>query len=87
VNGTVQITVDGERVDAAEGASLTAAFVGARRWRLRDNPVSGEPRGPFCGMGACFECEVTVDGRPHVRACLTRVVAGMAVETSPERGR
>lgn len=80
-----RITIDGEPVDAAVGTSLTAVFVAERRWRLRDNPVSGEPRGPFCGMGVCFECEVTVDGRPGVRACLTRVLPGMTVETGPRR--
>ncbi|MEU5884382.1 (2Fe-2S)-binding protein [Spirillospora sp. NPDC047279] len=78
---TVRITVDGEPVEAPAGSSLTAAFVGTRRWRLRDHPISGEPRGPFCGMGVCFECEVTVDGRPGVRACLERVAPGMTVET------
>lgn len=80
-----RITIDGEPVDAAVGTSLTAVFVAGRRWRLRDNPVSGEPRGPFCGMGVCFECEVTVDGRPGVRACLTRVLPGMTVETGSRR--
>ena len=31
--------------------------------------VTGEPRGPLCGMGICFECRTTVDGREHVRSC------------------
>ena len=74
-----RITIDGEPVDAAAGTSLTAVFVAARRWRLRDNPVSGEPRGPFCGMGVCFECLVRVDGE-LVRACVVRVREGMQVE-------
>ncbi len=44
---------------------------------------SGAPRGPFCGMGVCFDCLVTVDGRPSQRACLTKVEAGMDVRSSP----
>ena len=44
---------------------------------------SGAPRGPFCGMGVCFDCLVTVDGRPSQRACLTKVSAGMDVRSSP----
>ena len=40
---------------------------------------SGAPRGLFCGMGACFDCVVTVDGRIGQRACLTQAVEGMAV--------
>ena len=31
-------------------------------------------------MGICFECLVRVDGRQNVRACMTRVRAGMRVE-------
>ena len=27
------------------------------------------PRGPFCGVGACSQCLVRVNGRPNVRAC------------------
>jgi predicted molibdopterin-dependent oxidoreductase YjgC len=75
------ITVDGSPLTVVEGISLTAALVGDDRWHLRRNPVSGDPRGPFCGMGVCFECELTVDGRAGVRACLTRVTPGMRVET------
>ncbi|GAA1016331.1 proline dehydrogenase [Acrocarpospora pleiomorpha] len=75
------IIVDDRPVTAVAGVSLTAALVGDRRWALRRNPVDGGPRGPFCGMGVCFECEVTVDGVSSVRACLTRIRPGMRVDT------
>ncbi|MEU4834646.1 (2Fe-2S)-binding protein [Streptosporangium sp. NPDC023615] len=77
-----EIIVDGDPVRAVDGISLAAVLVGERRWGLRRNPVGGDPRGPFCGMGVCFECEVTVDGRPWVRACITKIYAGMRVETT-----
>ncbi|MGA5760353.1 (2Fe-2S)-binding protein [Nonomuraea bangladeshensis] len=79
---TVTIEVNGRPVNAVKGVSLAAALVGDRIWAFRRNPVSDEPRGPFCGMGICLECEVTVDGRPGVRACLTPVCPGMRVETA-----
>jgi len=31
--------------------------------------VSGEPRGPLCGMGTCFECRVEVNGQGQRRSC------------------
>jgi len=65
---TVAIVVDGERVDATPGIPL-GAVLHARR-----------PRALFCGMGVCFDCLVTVDGRAGVRACVTLVRAGMRVE-------
>ncbi|MGI5272392.1 (2Fe-2S)-binding protein [Nonomuraea sp. CA-218870] len=79
---TVTIEVNGRQVSVVEGVSLAAALVGDRTWTFRRNPVSEEPRGPFCGMGVCLECEVTVDGRPGVRACLTPVRPGMRVRTA-----
>ena len=33
-------------------------------------------------MGVCFDCEVTVDGRIDVRACLIDVSDGMVVSTA-----
>lgn len=63
---------------------LTAALVGSGRWPLRSHPVTGEPRGPLCGMGACLECEVQVDDERDVRACLTAVRDGMRVVTGKD---
>jgi len=79
---SVQITVDGVVVHIEAGSVLTAALVGSGHWGLRAHPVTGEPRGPLCGMGACLECEVQVDDQRDVRACLTAVREGMRVVTS-----
>jgi len=38
------------------------------------------PRGYFCGMGACFDCLVTVDGMHNVRACLAVVRPGIRID-------
>ena len=44
--------------------------------------VTGEPRGPLCGMGICFECRVTIDGVQHQRSCQVLCAEGMKVRTS-----
>lgn len=75
----ISIDVDGQRVTAIEGQLLTSVLIGAGSWIFRTHLVSGEPRGPFCGMGSCYECELTVDGRRAVRACLVRTHDGMTV--------
>ena len=77
----VEILVDGHAVRALDGQSVAGALHQAGVAVLRRNPVTGEPRGAYCGMGVCFECELTVDGRAGTRACLTRVTPGMRVET------
>jgi predicted molibdopterin-dependent oxidoreductase YjgC len=77
----VDIIVDGRAVAALEGQSLAGALHHAGVDVLRRNPVTGDPRGAFCGMGVCFECELTVDGVPGIRACMTHVLAGLRVDT------
>jgi sarcosine oxidase subunit alpha len=70
-----RVFVDGLPVDVPPGARLTAAL-GLPPVAGRD--LSGAPRGPLCGMGQCFECRVTVDGR-EVLACLTPATEGLEV--------
>ena len=47
----------------------------------RTTPVTGAPRAPYCLMGVCFDCLVTIDGVGSRQACLVPVREGMAVET------
>ncbi len=76
------IEVDGHVIDARTGQSLASALVGSGAWAIQRNPVSGELRGPYCGMGVCFECEVQVVDLGTVRSCLIEVADGMVVRTS-----
>ena len=41
---------------------MSAAMLAAGVGRTRTTPVSGAPRLPYCMMGVCFDCLVTVDG-------------------------
>ncbi|GAA1327143.1 (2Fe-2S)-binding protein [Actinocatenispora thailandica] len=77
----VSIVVDGRPVPAHPGESLAAALfaAGARATR---RTASGALRGPYCNMGVCFECLVTVDGVPAIRSCTLPVRAGIRVETN-----
>jgi D-hydroxyproline dehydrogenase subunit gamma len=72
----VPVTLDGVRLDLPEGANLAAALLGAGIDRFRAKPVSGAPRGPFCMMGACFDCLIEVDGVTR-QACMMQVQAGL----------
>jgi predicted molibdopterin-dependent oxidoreductase YjgC len=74
----VRIEVDGMPLEAREGDSVASALLAAGRRALRKGPDDA-PRGVFCGIGACFDCLVTIDGRPGQRACLAPVRDGMSV--------
>jgi D-hydroxyproline dehydrogenase subunit gamma len=82
----VLLVVDGREVLAYEGESVAAALLATGQRALHTAPRRAEPRGMYCGIGLCFECAVTVDGRPGVRACLTPVRDGLAVTTAASRG-
>lgn len=81
MSGQVTITVNGTSLRCASSATVAAALLANGRGpALRRTDMSGQPRGLFCGMGLCFDCLVTVDGRPGVRACITNVGDGMRIE-------
>ena len=75
------VQVDGRPVAAAAGQTVAAVLLAQGIRQFRRTATRGEPRGVFCGMGVCYECLVTVDGVPNVRACMTVVGPGMIVET------
>lgn len=77
----ITITVDGERVRVTQNVSIAAAILISGRSATRRS-VTGEERGPLCGMGVCFECRVTVDGERHVRSCQRLCRDGMEVRTT-----
>ena len=76
----IRITVDGETLDVEEGVPVAVALANAGRSALRQS-ATGERRGVLCAMGVCYECRVTIDGRPHRRACLELCSEGMEVRT------
>ncbi|ODA90511.1 sarcosine oxidase subunit alpha [Leifsonia xyli subsp. xyli] len=77
----VEIELDGERLACFGGETVAAALLAAGVYRF-GTTRDGEPRQPFCNMGTCFDCAVTIDGRALTRSCLTTVRDGMRVETT-----
>jgi glycine/D-amino acid oxidase-like deaminating enzyme len=77
----VRFTFDGVAIVARAGESIGAALAASGTLALR-RTRQGQPRGLHCGMGSCFDCIVTVDGRTGVRACLEKAKPGMAVRSA-----
>jgi D-hydroxyproline dehydrogenase subunit gamma len=80
--GPTDLTIwfDGAAVPARSEDSIAVALLAAGITTTRLTPVSNAPRGPYCMMGACFECLAVVDGRANVQTCMTPVRDGMRVE-------
>ena len=75
----VTISLNGRDYEVPPGTSVAAAMLMAGLPTRHSE--SGQPRAPLCGMGICFECRVTINGEPHIRACMTTCVEGMKVVT------
>ncbi|MBM3523482.1 MAG: FAD-dependent oxidoreductase, partial [Alphaproteobacteria bacterium] len=78
---TVAFTYDGREVTGYEGETIAAALSAAGILELR-HATGGTRRGLWCGMGACFECLVTIDGQGSQRACLAKLRAGAVVTST-----
>lgn len=83
----VDIIVDGHPVPAFAGETVAAALLAAGKRALRKTARRSSPRGLYCGVGVCFDCVMTVDGRPNVRTCQIEVRPGMCVESQTGDGR
>jgi NADPH-dependent 2,4-dienoyl-CoA reductase/sulfur reductase-like enzyme len=81
----LSITIDGTRAKVPAGCTVAVAVCAATGGVTRQS-ASGEPRGPVCGMGVCFECRVEIDGKQQRRSCQTPVRAGMEILTSAQAG-
>lgn len=75
----ITITVNGAQVQVPAGITVAVALM------LLNQPcrvsVLGQPRGPLCAMGICYECRVTIDGTPNRLGCQTLCAPGMEVRT------
>lgn len=77
---TVTLVVNGVSVEMPSGSMVSAAILKTGTSTFRRS-VTGEPRGPLCGMGICFECRVVINGEAHCRSCQTVCKDGMDVRT------
>jgi predicted molibdopterin-dependent oxidoreductase YjgC len=81
----VAVSFEGQPLYLPQGANLAAALLAAGVGVFRHSPVSGDPRAPFCMMGACFDCLVDIDGITR-QACMIEVAEGLEIRQprSPE---
>ena len=86
--GRIGLTLNGAPVTAHAGETIATVLlvVGISTFNVTR---TGQPRGPYCNMGTCFECQVRVaDPGSSVfhwrRACMHPVEAGMTITTGAQ---
>ncbi|PKU22670.1 (2Fe-2S)-binding protein [Telmatospirillum siberiense] len=76
---TVTVIINSRPVPVPLGSTAAAALL-AGGSNVSGSTGDDRPRGPFCLMGACFGCRVTIDGESGRRACMTSVQDGMRID-------
>jgi D-hydroxyproline dehydrogenase subunit gamma len=71
----IKLFINGNAIEVPAGTSVAAAVIRA------GYPSFRKDRGPLCGIGVCFECRVTLNGRAHERSCQLICEPGMEVST------
>ena len=74
------IRLNGSALTVPAGVTVAVAILMSGEMQFRTS-VSGQPRGPLCGMGICYECRVTIDGEAHARSCQIIALDGMEILT------
>jgi predicted molibdopterin-dependent oxidoreductase YjgC len=77
----IDMSVNGHPVEAYAGETVSTVLLTSGHIIFQYDAETHMPRSLFCGMGVCYNCLVTIDGVPNIRACVTPVAAGMVVET------
>lgn len=80
----LSFTIDGQPATARAGDTVAAALLAhdgmaTRRTGISHRGINGALRMPFCMMGVCFDCVVTIDGLPNQQACMIDLTQGMDV--------
>ena len=70
---------DNKKIPFTHGMSVAAALLRAGITDFRQTQVGNLPRGPFCMMGACFDCLLVIDGMPNRQGCMTPAKQGIRI--------
>lgn len=83
---SISISINGKEVKVLPNDTVASSALCMGLSHTRTTAISGAPRAPFCLMGVCYECLMTIDGVPNQRACMTTVKEGMCIESQQGAG-
>lgn len=76
----ITVNLNAAPVETEAGQSVAAVLMGEGIKAWRTTRHEGKPRGLFCGIGACYDCLITIDGEPNQRACMVQACDSMNIE-------
>lgn len=78
---SISLIIDGRTISAYEGELVSTVLLAEGIRTFSHKLKTGKPAGVYCGMGVCYECLVTINGVPNLRACQTPAADQMVIET------
>ena len=76
----LKLRIEDREYEVPVGISVAAAVLLCGFNKARNTPVTDSPRLPYCMMGICFDCLMTIDGVPNQQACQLVVRENMTIE-------
>ena len=77
---TLIVQINGVTLPVPYGSTVAVAL--AIAGQSCRTSITGEPRGPLCAMGICFECRASVNGVHHTRTCQLLCESAMDIRTA-----
>ena len=74
----ITIFIDENPINAVSGETVAAVLLRQNICAVHTCP-NGEPRGPYCMMGVCFDCMVTLENGQSEQACQIDATEGLKI--------
>lgn len=81
---SIHVEINGKKVIAYEGELVSTVLQAEGISVFNHKHKTGKPSGIYCSMGVCYECLVTVDNVPNIRACQTFIRDHMVIQTDDQ---
>jgi len=75
---SVTVFIDDEPCTALDGEMVVVVLMRENMTATHVSP-QGQPRGPYCMMGVCYDCMITLEDGRNEQACLTPVEEGLKI--------
>ena len=77
-NADITIFIDEKPANASIGETVAAVLLRENVYAVHFAP-NGEARGPYCMMGVCFDCMVTLEDGQNEQACQIEATEGLKI--------
>jgi len=82
----IEFIFEGKKILGCQGDTVASALHALGIKQLGLSILKKRPRGFYCAIGNCSSCNMTVNGTPNTKTCLTKLKPGMVVNRQENKG-